>query len=72
MTAGAEAGDADVIEEAKRRYNAHKSGHSVLPSDLRAAIFCTVVRYGPPEVVDELMQVSHSVPQSATFILLFS
>ncbi|VDP66584.1 unnamed protein product [Echinostoma caproni] len=55
-TVGAEAGDPNVIAEANRRYTAHKSGEAVLPSDLRAAVYSTVVRHGPSEVVEELMQ----------------
>ncbi|TNN07047.1 Puromycin-sensitive aminopeptidase [Schistosoma japonicum] len=52
---GAEAEDNNVIEEAKQRFAAHRSGHKELPNDLRAAIYTIVVRHGSADIIQYLM-----------------
>ncbi|KAG5453850.1 Puromycin-sensitive aminopeptidase [Clonorchis sinensis] len=57
-TAGAEAGDNDVIAEAQRRFDLYRRdpNPSIIPGDLRVAILSTVVRHGSHDVVDYLME----------------
>ena len=61
MTAGAEAGDEDVVAEARRRFDLFRLEPSpdLIPSDLRVAILSTVVRHGGHDVVDYLMEVKN-------------
>lgn len=56
--AGAEAEDNNVIEEAKRLFEAHRLGKKELPNDLRKAIYTIAVRHGSTDVIQYLMNVS--------------
>ncbi|CAH8475608.1 unnamed protein product [Schistosoma intercalatum] len=53
--AGAEAEDNNVIEEAKRLFEAHRLGKKELPNDLRKAIYTIAVRHGSTDVIQYLM-----------------
>ncbi|CAH8461923.1 unnamed protein product [Heterobilharzia americana] len=53
--AGAQAEDVDVIQEAKRRFEDHRSGGKEIPNDMRSAIYTIVVRHGPGDVIPYLM-----------------
>ncbi|CAH8442119.1 unnamed protein product [Dicrocoelium dendriticum] len=73
-TAGAEAGDADVIAEAKRRYQLYRSGgdKAAIPGDLRAAILTTVVRHdGDINILEHLMKTYRTIksPEERSHIL---
>ncbi|XP_018649175.1 cytosol alanyl aminopeptidase (M01 family) [Schistosoma mansoni] len=70
--AGAGAEDNNIVEEAKRLFEAHRSGEKELPNDLRTEIYTIVVRHGSTDVIQYLMdRYSHTdSPEERHHILL--
>jgi len=49
-------GDEDIIEEAKRKFQAHVDGSQAIAADLRSAVYCIVSRNGNEQTFDELVK----------------
>lgn len=50
-------GDVETIEEAKKRFNAHISGECVIPADLRAAVYKSVMSVGDEDTYNTMVKV---------------
>jgi len=50
------AGDQSVINESRKRFEAHCSGSSVLVADLRHAVYSTVVKHGTVDDYEKLLK----------------
>lgn len=57
-TTGVEAGDPEVVAAARAQYAAHRRGDHVLPGDLLADVYATVVSHGDLDTTEQLMDVS--------------
>ena len=49
-------GDIATVAEACRRFDAHCKGESMIPADLRAPIYSTVLRHGDGSTLDAIMK----------------
>lgn len=50
-------GHKHVVEEAKKRFQAHSSGGDQIPADLRSAVYATVLRHGDEATFEEMLKV---------------
>lgn len=51
-------GHTDTIAEAQRRFSDHCSGNSLLPADLKVAVFSTCLANGDDSTYEQLVKVS--------------
>ena len=51
-------GHTDTIAEAQRRFTNHCSGKSLLPADLKVAVFSTCLANGDSSTYEQLVKVS--------------
>ncbi|XP_014243033.1 puromycin-sensitive aminopeptidase [Cimex lectularius] len=49
-------GDEDTIKEAKRRFKAHVTGEHLIPADLRAAVYKTVLSVGNQDTYNSMLK----------------
>lgn len=50
--------DEDVIKESKKRFEGHVSGKTIIPADLRSAVYKAVLVVGNEETFDKMLRVS--------------
>lgn len=49
-------GDPDIVEECRRRFEAHVDGAQSIAADLRSAVYSTVSRHGDEKTFDDLVK----------------
>lgn len=49
--------DESIVTESKRRFNDHASGKSLIPADLRSAVYRAVMSSGNEQTYDALLKV---------------
>ena len=49
-------GDSASITEARKRFDAHCKGESVIPADLRSAVYSTVLKHGDSSTLEAMMK----------------